>query len=250
MDFKNMTIVVTGGSGGLGLAMAKRFKDAGCTVIIVSRTERENLPCDRFYSCDLTDAGQRSNIIKTILADFPEINVWINNAGIGVYALAEELTDTDLRKIMELNYFAPVELSMEILPVLKKNNGSLVQICSIASLMPLCCMSTYSSSKSALWMFNESLRMETNVHCLTVMPGRIDTGFSTRAVKIREVPDTPGNRSTSPEKLAQKVFKAVIKRKKSVIYPFWYRYVVFFARSFPSLTRFVSRKIWNLGDKN
>ena len=147
---------------------------------------------------------------------------------------------------MELNYFAPVELSMDILPVLKKNNGSLVQICSIASLMPLCCMSTYSSSKSALLMFNESLRMETDVHLLSVMPGRIDTGFSSRAVKKRECPDTPGNRSSSPDKLADKVFQAVQKRKKTLIYPAWYRVVVFISRLFPAVTRKVSRRIWEL----
>ena len=148
---------------------------------------------------------------------------------------------------MELNYFAPVDLSMQVLDVLKKNNGSLVQICSVASLMPLCCMSTYSSSKSALLMFNESLRMETDVHLLSVLPGRIDTGFSSRAVKMREVPDTPGNRSTTPDKLAEKIFNAVIRRKKTVIYPYWYRFVIFFSRLFPAVTRSVSRKIWNLG---
>ena len=248
MASDNKTVVVTGGSSGLGLAMARRFKKADWQVVIVSRTERENLPCDRFYSCDLTDAAERKKLIPRLLADGINADVWINNAGIGVYALAEELTDDDLRKIMELNYFAPVELSMEILPVLKKNNGSLIQICSIASLMPLCCMSTYSSSKSALLMFNESLRMETDVHLISVMPGRIDTGFSSRAVKKRNCPDTPGNRSTSPEKLAEKVFKAVVKRKKTVIYPAWYRFVVFVSRLLPSMTRRVSRKIWELGD--
>ena len=160
--------------------------------------------------------------------------------------IEKEITDKDLRKIMELNYFAPLELSMEILPVLKKNNGSLVQICSIASLMPLCCMSTYSSSKSALLMFNESLRMETDVHLLSVMPGRIDTGFSSRAVKMRECPDTPGNRSSSPDKLADKVFNAVLKRRKTLIYPAWYKFVVFVSRLFPALTRKVSRRIWEL----
>ena len=244
------TVVITGGSSGLGLAMAERFKKAGWQVVIVSRMERANLPCDRFYSCDLTDSSDRKKLIKSILSDGLDIHVWINNAGIGVYALCEEIPESDLRKIMELNFFAPVELSMEILPVLKKNNGSLVQICSIASLMPLCCMSTYSSSKSALWMFNESLRMETDVHCLTVMPGRINTGFSSRAVKKRECPDTPGNRSTTPEKLAEKVYRAILKRRQRLIYPFWYRYVVAISRCFPGITRKISRKIWKLGDKN
>lgn len=248
MDCNRKTVVITGGSSGLGLAMAQRFKEADWQVVIVSRTQREGLPCDCFYSCDLTNAADRSKLILRMLADNINIDVWINNAGIGVYALSAELSDGDLRKIMELNYFAPVELSMEILPVLRKNNGSLVQICSIASLMPLCCMSTYSSSKSALLMFNESLRMETDVHVLSVMPGRIDTGFSSRAVKMRDCPDTPGNRSSSPEKLAEKVYRAVIRRRSRVIYPFWYRYVVAISRMFPSITRRVSRKIWNLGD--
>ena len=247
MGSENKTVVITGGTSGLGLAMAKRFKHAGYTVVIVSRNERENLPCDRFYSCDLTDPNARKDIVKRIAEDNFNIHVWINNAGIGVYALCEELSDKNLRKIMELNYFAPVDLSMQVLDILKKNNGSLVQICSVASQMPLCCMSTYSSSKSALLMFNESLRMETDVHLVSVLPGRIDTGFSSRAVKVREVPNTPGNRSTSPDKLAEKVFNAVKKRKSMVVYPFWYRYVIFFSRLCPGITRSVSRKIWNLG---
>ena len=117
------TVVITGGSSGLGLAMAERFKKAGWQVVIVSRMRRENLPCDRFYSCDLTDSSDRKKLIQSILADGLDIHVWINNAGIGVYALCEEIPESDLRKIMELNFFAPVELSMEILPVLKKNNG-------------------------------------------------------------------------------------------------------------------------------
>ena len=248
MECKNKVAVITGGSSGLGLAMAQRFKNAGYTVAIVGRKYRDGLPCDYFYDCDLTDRNARAGLVERILKDNQAIHVWINNAGIGVYALASELSDEDLQRIMELNYFAPVELSMQILPVLEKNNGSLVQTCSIASLMPLCCMSTYSSSKSALFMFNESLRMETNVHCLTVLPGRIDTGFSSRAVKKREVPDTPGNRSTSPEKLAEKVFRAVEKRKNTVIYPFWYKYVVAVSRWFPGITRSTSRRIWQLED--
>lgn len=246
MASETKTVVITGGSSGLGLAMAQRFKKASWQVVIVSRKERENLPCDRFYSCDLTVGNERKDLIERLNSDGIVPDVWINNAGIGVYALSEEISDSDLRKIMELNYFAPVELSMEILSVLKKNNGSLVQICSIASLMPLCCMSTYSSSKSALLMFNESLRMETDVHLLSVMPGRIDTGFSSRAVKKRECPDTPGNRSSSPDRLADKVFKAVQKRKKTLIYPAWYRVVVFISRLFPAVTRKVSRRIWEL----
>lgn len=246
MDCNRKTVVITGGSSGLGLAMAQRFKKANWQTVIVSRKERENLPCDRFYSCDLTDRAQRAALIPRLVSDGIKADVWINNAGIGVYALSAEINDNDLRKIMELNYFAPLELSMKILPYLQEKNGSLVQICSIASLMPLCCMSTYSSSKSALLMFNESLRMETDVHLLSVMPGRIDTGFSSRAVKMRDCPDTPGNRSSSPEKLADKVFNAVLKRKKTLIYPAWYRVVVFISRMLPSVTRKISRKIWEL----
>ncbi len=246
MDYNRKTVVITGGSSGLGLAMAQRFKQADWQIVIVSRKERENLPCDRFYSCDLTDRKERAELIPRLISDGIKADVWINNAGIGVYALSAEISDNDLRKIMELNYFAPVDLSMQILPYLQEKNGSLVQVCSIASLMPLCCMSTYSSSKSALLMFNESLRMETDVHLLSVMPGRIDTGFSSRAVKMRDCPDTPGNRSSSPEKLADKVFNAVLKRKKTLIYPAWYRFVVFISRMFPSVTRKVSRRIWEL----
>lgn len=249
MACKEKTVVVTGGSSGLGAAMAKRFYEAGYYVVIVSRKERAGLFCDRFYACDLTDPVQRQDLIPRLKKDGLQIHVWINNAGIGVYGLCEELSMNEVRQVMELDYFAPVELSMAIIDELKRNKGSLVQICSIASLMPLCCMSTYSSGKSALLMFNESLRMETDVHVLSVLPGRIDTGFSSRAVKKRACPDTPGNRSTSPDKLAQKVYRAVMKHKKTVIYPFWYRYVVFFSRMFPSLTRRVSRKIWALGDK-
>lgn len=241
-----LVAVVTGASSGLGAAMAKRFKDAGYYIVAVSRKAPAEGVADMHISADLTNSEQLDAAAQEIL-NLPRVDVFINNAGVGAYAKWDELKEEELRRLMELDFFAPVLLTTKVLPVLRRSKGCVVNISSAAGLLPVACMGAYSAAKAALRMFSDTLKTEErDIHVVTVFPGRINTGFGSRACGCREVPNTPSHGSETPEALAKRVFKACKRGKRSLIYPFWYRFVIFAMLKFPSIYEKGSRKVWKI----
>ena len=240
------TAVVTGASSGLGRAMARKFKQEGFYVVAVSRKAPEDGVCDRHISADLTDAASLAQAAQEILR-LENVDVFINNAGIGAYAKWDELKEEELRRLMELDFFAPVLLTAKVLPVLRKSKACVVNISSAAGLLPVACMGAYSAAKAALRMFSDTLKVEErDLHVVTVFPGRISTGFGSRACGCREVPNTPSHGSETPEELAKRVYKAYKRKKRSLIYPVWYRFVIGVMLRFPGIYEKGSRKVWKI----
>ena len=240
------TAVVTGASSGLGRAMARKFRKEGFYVIAVSRKAPEDGVCDRHIPADLTEEASLEAVAQEILK-LGKVDVLINNAGIGAYAKWEELRPEELRRLMELDFFAPVLLTTRVLPVLRAGRGCVINISSAAGLLPVACMGAYSAAKAALRMFSDTLKVEErDIHVVTVFPGRISTGFGSRAYGCREVPDTPSHGSETPEALAKRVYRAYCKKKRSLIYPYWYRFVISLMLKFPGIYEKGSRKVWKI----
>ena len=173
----------------------------------------------------------------------------VNNAGIGSYATWEELSDAELRREVELDFLAPVALTKELLGCVAAARGAVINISSAAAYIPVACMGAYNAVKAALRMFSVTLQMEVagrGVHVLNVCPGRVDTGFSSRALGGRKPPETPGRTSSSAEVFARKVFNAYRKRKRELVYPGWYWFAIVFARWFPGCCERINRRIWQL----
>ncbi len=241
--------LITGGTHGLGLAMAEKFGSAGFKVILCARKLPDELNGRfDFLSADLSVPGEAVRLAAAVREQYGRLDVLINNVGIGVYAKWDELETAELRKLFEVDFFASAELSGELLPLLKESRGCMINISSMAGKLPVCCMGPYSAVKAALFMFSETLRMENagEINVITVCPGRIDTGFSKRAIGGRKVPETPGNKSATPEKLAEKVYRTYRRGGRSVVYPAWYGAAVWFARLFPGLYSRISRRVWEL----
>ncbi len=237
--------VVTGASSGLGKAIAAELKKNGYTVVAVCR--RDPGFCDDFIAADLADTVSRDAGIAELKKRYPQIAVLVNNAGIGSYATWEELSEAELRREFEIDFFAPVALTRGLLDNLE--NGCIVNISSAAALVPVACMGAYCAVKSALRNFSQTLQMEVvsrNIHVLNVCPGRIDTGFSSRAVGGRKPPETPGRTASNAETFARKVCRAIASRRRELVYPWWYRLAGAFARTFPGITERANRKIWKL----
>ena len=98
-------------------------------------------------------------------------------------------------------------------------------------------------------MFSVTLQMEVagrGVHVLNVCPGRVDTGFSSRALGGRKPPETPGRTSSSAEVFARKVFNAYRKRKRELVYPGGDWFAIVFARWFPGCCERINRRVWQL----
>ncbi len=241
--------VVTGASSGLGRAMAREFRRNGYFVVALCRRPPEDDVCDRFLATDLTDAASRRAAVEVLNAEIGRVDVLVNNAGIGSYATWEELSEEALRHEFELDFFAPVALTRALLPRLAASRGCVVNVASMAALVPVGCMGAYNAVKAAFRMYSLTLRMELprgGVHVLSVCPGRIDTGFSSRAAGGRKPPETPGRTSSRPEALARKVFHACRRRRREVIYPGWYRLPAWFVQFFPGVNEWINRRIWKL----
>ena len=97
----NKIAVITGATSGLGRAMAGKFKAQGFFVVGLSRHQPEADVCDRWIKVDLTDVAERSVAVEELI-QLPGIDVLVNNAGVGAYAAWGELSENDLRQLMEL----------------------------------------------------------------------------------------------------------------------------------------------------
>ena len=147
-----------------------------------------------------------------------------------------------------MDFFAPVRLAQLLLPMLSESSGFIINTASVASFAPVPCMGAYSAVKAALASFSATLRAEAgvqNVKVLTLCPGRISTGFSSRAITLRECPDTPGN-NVSTVKFARKVVNSALKGKGTLIYPGWYKLFIAFTRKFPETYMRMALKVWKL----
>lgn len=236
--------VITGVTGGFGRAFAKTFSENGFKIIGISRHTPET-PIGRHIATDLTDPAALPDLVQQICELTDHVDVLILNAGVGLYNGWEEMEINELRTLMELNFFTPVILATGLLPLLKKADGTIVTVSSVAGFLPVAYMGAYCASKYALNAFADTLRAEltgTGVHLLNLLPGRINTGFSARAFGSRIPPETPF--AGSPEKLARAVFRAYKTKKRQLVYPGWYRCLSFFQHTFPRFYDRLSRSKW------
>ena len=176
------TILITGGSAGMGLEMARLFAANGNKVIITGRDEnRLNAAVAQLgnVTAIVSDVAKDSDVnalVKRITNDFPELNVLINNAGrafaynlsggAGAYEKAEDE--------MMTNYLSVIRLTEKLLPLLEKQKEStVVNVSSITAYAPNAYISTYSATKAALHSYTQSLRLalaDTSVKVFELMP--------------------------------------------------------------------------------
>lgn len=219
-------VVITGVSKGFGKAFANQFKKEGFFIVGISR-KTPDFKIDLHISADLTNISERDIIIPQIIEKTGKIDVFINNAGVGLYDKFQETEEKELKQLFELNFFAPVALSKQVIPFLEKTNGTLINISSVAGKIHVPFMGAYCCSKSALIAFSDTLRAElqnTNVTVLNVVAGRINTGFGSRALGKASAPETPF--ASTPEKLAKAVFKSYKAKKRQLVFPMFYKFVI------------------------
>ncbi|NOY22419.1 MAG: SDR family NAD(P)-dependent oxidoreductase [Acidobacteria bacterium] len=236
--------VITGISGGFGQAFAHIFSKNGFEIIGISRHEPET-PIGHHLSADLTDPASLPHLVEQIGRLTTHVDVLILNAGVGLYDSWKDMNLDELRSLVELNFFSPVALAKRMLPLLKTSKGTIITVSSVAGFLPVPCMGAYCASKYALNAFSDTLRAElldTGIHVLNILPGRINTGFSTRAFGSRTPPETPF--AGSPEKLAKAAFRAYVKKKRQLVYPGWYRFLSFFRNTFPKFYDRLSSGKW------
>ncbi|MGY3090294.1 putative oxidoreductase [Hymenobacter sp. UYAg731] len=208
MNLATNTILLTGGASGIGLALAIRFLQAGSTVIIVGRRADKLAEAQQRYpglitrQANVADVTERTELVRWATAEYPALNVLVNNAGIqNRIQLAEDAaTDWEQRREeLVINVEAPIHLATLLVPHLRRQPGAaIINVTSGLSFAPAAFVPIYSATKAALHSFTLSLRHQlapTGVSVLEIVPPAVDTdlggpGLHTFGVNVDEFADS------------------------------------------------------------
>jgi short-subunit dehydrogenase len=184
---KPLTILVTGASKGIGFDLAQRLQKGGHRVIGVARSQPIEPYTFTFLSCDLTDKEALAKLPDALKKVSPQLDVVIQNAGLGYGGSVEELPDDAFEKTMALNVLAIDRLNRLLLPMLKQTRGYIIHVGSVAGDLAIPFQTFYSASKAALERYSEGLRNELKpfgVRVVTIKPGDTQSQFSANRVTV------------------------------------------------------------------
>jgi len=183
------TVVITGASSGIGAAVAQTCSSRGARVALAARRRQQltevAASCDSetlVIPCDVTKDDDRRHLVKDVLDQWGQIDVLINNAGLGLYAPFDEIEERDLRELMDVNFVAVLRMTQEILPSMRTAGfGRIVNIASTGGLIAHAPnVSAYLAAKHAIVGMSRGLRLEleaTGISVQVVCPHLTDTEF-------------------------------------------------------------------------
>jgi short-subunit dehydrogenase len=248
---KDKVVIITGASSGIGEALARRFAKAGAKLVLAARR------IDRLYNLQKELAGSEILVVETDVAVeddcrrmvekaveyFGKIDVLINNAGISMRAIFEEVELDVMHRLMDVNFWGTVYCTKYAFPYILKSKGSVIGIISIAGHIGLPGRSGYSASKFAVRGFLDTLRIENikkGMHVLVVAPGF--TASEVRKVSLnaegKAQGESPRNEAQmmSAETCANYIYRALVKRRRQLILTFKEgKLTVFLGKFFPAL---------------
>ena len=188
VDLTGKSAIVTGGTRGIGFAIAKALVSAGANVAITGRLESdvENATSElgkigpgtiSGYACDV----RNYDAVKSLFGAFGGVDILINNAGIGIFSSVESMSPEDFRAVLETNVFGVFYCCHEAIPVMKQRGGGyIINISSLAGANPHPQMAAYNASKFGLNGFSEALMQEVRhdgIKVTYIMPGSVNTEF-------------------------------------------------------------------------
>jgi len=253
MDFKNKVVIITGASSGIGRACAEEFAKRGASLVLAARqfvTLCElSAALERKYGIKAvavqTDVGIEEDcqlLIKQALDTFGRIDVLVNNAGLSMRALFNELDLQVLKHLMDVNFWGTVYCTKYALPEILRAKGSIIGVSSIAGYRGLPGRTGYSASKFAMNGFMESLRTEllkSGVHVMVACPGFTASNIRVTALagdgaSHGETSMEEGKMMTA-EEVARRIADGVAARKRTLVMTGQGKLTVWLNKLLPSL---------------
>lgn len=206
MNTTGNTVFITGGSGGIGLALAERFLKEGNTVIVCGRNKEKldevvsRFPEIKTEVCDISKGKERVKLVERVINNYPDLNVLVNNAGVQHrFNLLKTPQPWDFhQQEIATNLEAPLHFISLFIPHLKKqNNAAVVNVSSGLAFTPMAATPVYCATKAALHSFTISLRYqlsESNIEVVEIVPPMVNTdlggsGLHGHAVSPNEFAD-------------------------------------------------------------
>lgn len=247
---KNKVVIITGASSGIGKALAIEFAKLGAHIVITGRNEARLNEVGEILDgmkaqnlcLQLDVAKEKDNeiLVNETINTFGKIDVLINNAGISMRALFEEIEIDVFKKVIDINFYGTLYATKYCLPEILKTKGSIVGVSSINGYRGTPARTAYTASKYAMNGFMESLRTEVmhrGVHVLVACPGFTGTNIRNAALTADgtsqgESPRDEGKMMTA-EEVAQGIIKAIQKRKRDIVFTTQGRLAVFLNKWMP-----------------
>lgn len=248
--FYNKVVVITGGSDGIGKALIEALIPLGAKVATCGRNHDKLYRLQMQYSnvllhtraCDVSNEQECRGFIESTIETFGGIDILINNAGISMRSLFNDVDTDVIRKVMGINFFGAVYCTKYALPSILERKGTIVGVSSIAGYRGLPGRSGYSASKFALNGWLEALRtelLETGVQVIWVCPGF--TASNIRNAALNNKGKAQGESPLEESKLmsaavcAHYILQAIEKRKRTLVLTLSGRTTVFLNKFFPRL---------------
>lgn len=234
-QIQNQHVLITGASGGIGAEYALRFCEMGNTVhcLDINGDINEKMVAGLkeqgftayAYECDITNSVQLESVYQQITDKGFVITYLINNAGIAYGRSITALSHTQIQRAVEINLTAQLWVVKVFLPKMREvNQGHIVNMASLAGLMPICSAAEYCSSKAGSYHMANQLRMElarTNISVTAVCPFFIRTKFITGLED--HITNTRGCPLISAEELVETVIRGIKEDKHTIIAPSVFR---------------------------
>ncbi|RLD91036.1 MAG: short chain dehydrogenase [Bacteroidetes bacterium] len=231
---KGKVVVITGASSGIGRALAYEFSGKGSKVVLGARNHDNlkkvaddiNLQGGEAVYCvtDVSNENDCKTLILTGVEKYGRIDILINNAGISMRAMFNDLKLDVLKQLMDINFWGTVYCTKHALPFLLETKGVVVGVSSIAGLKGLPGRTGYSASKFAMNGFMETLRIEnlkTGLHVLMAFPGFTASNIRNTALaadgSMQGESPRDEEKMMTAEEVATHIYKAVVKRKNRII---------------------------------
>lgn len=269
-DLQGKTVLLTGGSRGLGLVMARQLVEAGARVALCARDEAElerartdlaQRGGDVFaLTCDVTHQAQVEQMVQQVKEHFGAIDILINNAGTDIVGPFENMAMQDYDDLMQLHFWAPLYTTYAVLPEMRdRRAGRIVNISSVGGKVVSPHMVAYCASKFALTGLSEGMRVElaqSGIAVTTVCPGLIYTGVNDHALIKGQhrkeftwfsISESLPLLSASPEKVARVAIAGLRRGAAEVVVPLYILLMARFYSLFPGLmTNLLSWGSWLL----
>lgn len=240
MDLKNSTILITGGTSGIGLELVRQLSEQGSTIIVTGRKQealndtKRHFPTIHVFQSDVSDPHDIERLYKEVTQQFPDLNMIVNNAGemrlLDVQDASKDLEN--MTREIDINLTGTIRMVHQFLPhLIKKRTAAIVNVSSAIAFMPYSTAPVYSASKAGVHAYSLALRLQlnkTSVKVFELVPPGVNTNLQNNWV----LPPNP-KQMMDVDKLVSVAIKGLLNDTPE-IRPFLVNVIKFLSRLMPN----------------